>query len=468
MARNVIRMTDAVIAAHSAAVVAATGVAPVAAQYDAVRGPLERLMRSSAWPKLRVLWLPMGADGDLNAMRIALVEASGTKGLVNTGFLAGDYTAAGGLVGASGKKLVTTYAANAAATASYPALSASEWGFGCFMIAHSAAGSGVLAGMDTVSSDYLAFSGTNVSQMFNSVQAAHINVGLLHSVQASGGSVQTWHGGWQRAATVGSGSLPASAFSINARNSGLYSTGTHGGFWAGEAMTQAEMLALSDFFIDSNQALGRPVFLPSRITGFGDSITLGSINITTAGNKWLDRVAGTYGLTASNQGLNGASMSSYAGASSVFSSDTITAGYSINVMRNRGGVNLIAFGVNDSNNGVADEVFRADCSKVVGNLVLMGIRPETLALLSPYYQPGGTTPVDDARSQRFATIIKNISAQYGIAYVDVLNGRARGQPASNWDSLGVHGNDAMHGLFALDIKAALGAAWQTDGVAVLA
>lgn len=463
-----IRLASALLTAHATAVVAAGGTAPTSAQYDAIRPHLETLMRSSAWPKLRVLWLPMGADGDLNAMRTALVEASGTSALINTGFVSGDYTAAGGLVGGASKKLVTAYSPSAAATAAYPALTATAWGFGAFALGYTLA-STVLIGTDASSSAYVGFGGTNVSQMFGGTQAPHWPTKLLQSVQTVGGAMESWTGAARRGTSAGSGSLPSGGISLNAVNGSLNGSHTYGGLWVGEAMTLTEMRALSEFFIDANTALGRAVY-SANPTYHGDSIVLGSTNISTSANKFIDRLSAMFGATSTNQGANGRSMSNFAGqtASLVWSDETQSGGYWARVLRDPGSINLIAVGVNDSNNAVPVATFAADYSRVLGNIILAGIRPETIVLVSPWYQPGGSQPVNDATSQAMGTALRTLAATYGCCYVDALNdSRIRSMSAANWDSLGVHGNDAVHGQMYLSVRDAIAASWASTPISAL-
>lgn len=464
-----IRQASALLAAHAAAVVTAGGVAPTTAQYDAIRPHLETLMRSTAWPKLRVLWLPMGADNDINAARVCLVEASGTLALVNTGFLAGDYTTAGGLVGAAGKRLATTYSPSAAASGAYPALSSTAWGFGVFALV-SNSGSTVMAGTEASNTHYLGFGGTNVSQMFGGTQVPHWSTKLLQSVQVSGANVEGWTGAYRRATAAGSGALPTGGISINAVNSGALSgSTTFGGLWVGEAMTTTDMAALRDFFADANTALGRAVMATGPNYN-GDSITAGVVNISVGSNKYADRLSALYGATTINNGANGRSLSNFSGqtTSLVWSDETGSTGYLVTALRTPGSINLIALGVNDSNNNVPVVQFATDYARVLGNLIAAGLRPESIVLVSPWYQPGGTQAVNDATSQAMGAVIKALAAQYGCCYVDALNDtRIRSLSSANWDALGVHGNDAVHGQMYLSIRDAIAASWSSTALSAL-
>ena len=453
MARSGVRLSGGVIATYSAARVTAGGAAASAAETAAVQGPLERLMRSTVWPKLKVLWIPLGADGDLNAMRTCLLEVSGTPAMTNTGFLAGDYTLLGGLQGAAAKKLVTTFNPSV-----HGSMSATNWGFGSFLLEYNTVGgTTVISGTDTSSAFYLGFaSGSDVSQ-FYTTQVAHPATRGLMAVQYANGAISTYYRAFNRAnLTIAAGALPNSAMSINMINGAFGGNAIHAGFYVADGLTTTELGVLGDFFTDVNLAIGRAVYSGNKIAAFGDSVT-GGTGVSTASNIWDRRVASLFGLTFNEQGLGGRSVSALAAASQ-FSDATRTDGYVYTCLRGLGALNFLALGLNDTIYGNTVSQFSIDYNRMVDNLIAAGARPETWVLMSPYYAPGTVTaPISDSLSQQFAAVIKATAARYSMPYVDVLNGRLRGQSTANWDAGGIHPNDAMHALIAQDVRDAIAA-----------
>lgn len=472
-----LRLSAGIQAAHSAAVVAAGGTTPTAAQYDAIRPALETFLRGSAWPKMKVVWFPIGADGDLNAMRVCLKEVSGTLALTysKTGTDV-TYTAAGGVVftAAQGQKLVTTYQPSGSYT-NITNVANTSWGFGVFAIAYGTNATGCYAGMDANSLAYCGLeSGANNAQIYGTQVWQRANNGMV-AVQYDGGTVQSLFGAWLRASTaVAAGSLPAGAMAINGTGGSNYQTWTAGGFYVADGLTGAELKQVRDFFIEASLALGRPVYQAAgTATFFGDSIERGATGsgVTTV-NCWAQLVANRYGMTRNSRGQDGWSMSANASAAAIFASLTNTGAVANFGLRQQGAMNVFAFGINDNTsitaalNGSLPQ-FLADYAAVIGNLIASGMRPEAMVLLPPYYTPPGKG-VDDNLSQQMAAGIKAIATQYGLAYADVLNDpRMRAVPAGTGWPTDVHPTQAVHQIIAQIVCEAIAAAQDSTAIAAL-
>jgi lysophospholipase L1-like esterase len=371
---------------------------------------LECLIRSlgSEWTSIRELHIPLGSN----------LASSYVK-------LKNDSTASASLSSGAGTPVYDQYAGiSCDGSTSYistglnpttAGFSPTSWGFGVY--ANSLTGTGILGGDSSGTSTYLAYSGSNTSKL-NGADVPHIQCGRWTAVQAGGGYVTTWTGGYKQASLVsGAASLPNAPLTLFAINSGGFkATNTLAGYAAWTpALSDSAMTSLSNFFDRVNSGLMRSTWRPSFVA-VGDSNTAGGIGGLTTAQRFSNIFSSRIGLTDDNQGVN----------SSVMSSDVNNANVSIRWITQRiiassvarlPGLMSVMLGTNDDQYGVPLTSFYSDYLTWLNANIAAGVSPQSIILMSP---PASTQSVSSQfRLQAMRDFISSTAASKGCGYVNV-------------------------------------------------
>lgn len=369
-------------------------------ELDALRYPLARLMRSSVWKKLKVLWVPVGTD----ATKGALVPIIGSNfSAIN--LVAGDYSSYSGITGNGTNKAINT---------NYnPDAVAGDWGAGAFLtsLTESGVAFGTLSGTNTFCG--LAPNGANIN---NKTIGAQEQYPGLNIVQTNGTVGQAMTGGYEQFSAAMTGAVaPNSPLTLLSVNGAFYSTQSICGFaaWAPSATPQ-ELRELSIFFRNANMRLGRLVCQPSLVVD-GDSNTVGYGLASPATMRFSKKLADAIYLTEDNQGLNGSAMSDddNGGASASWVTD-----HKISKSAARAPTALVvALSTNDDQTAVPLDAFKADYLTWLGYQYLVGVDPAQMILMSPVAAFNATA--DQVRLLALTNIIAGIANDIGALFVDV-------------------------------------------------
>lgn len=427
VSNRVTSISSAVLQNYRAAIVAA-GSSIGQLELQALRDPLDRLIRSSVWPKLRELWLPLGAD--LTAARVKIKsDATATASMALIG--APTFNALAGVIGDG-----AAAALNTGFNPTTAALPVGDWGFGVLPVGLAASGilGGTLAGTNT----YIAYSVGLGSTINNVGINLHIQQPRLMSVQYTANTAQGWVGGWMQASGAGAAALPNSALTLLSAGGGFWSSQTVAGYavWS-PALTAAELLSLQGFFDAVASALARNS-LQASLVGCGDSNLAGSIGGITAAQRFLNIASKSLGLAEDNQGVANSVVSPAAGAGA--GQNWLTGLPYVRSISRAGTLYVVMLGTNDDRYLVAPERFAADYEAWLAIQFASGFTPSQYILLSP---PAATDPVSSL--QRLAVYrdsIRSLARKYGCGFLDVYaltSGRADYFQADN-----LHLNAAGH------------------------
>jgi len=278
---------------------------------SSLEAALRPLVASTAWQKIRELWVPTGNTLTAALVKIkAAIIADGTenRSLINVNFVSGDYSPTVGITGDGSSKYLysqcTPY--NALRTAADAAACAvKNYGFAAYPTkpVHSAAGYLLGAGMQ--GSNYLNLGGFGDASGGDVIGTTSVKRGVnplvptghrvrMQFVQNYNNLMQAGTGGLveaEIAATETSVSQDKIFLFVlnngsNSPNAATYYAGTISGYALFDGMTQAELKQLSIFFDDINFALGR---IGKDIVICGDS---GAANTAVSMvHRWPMRVA---------------------------------------------------------------------------------------------------------------------------------------------------------------------------------
>lgn len=373
------------------------------AQLDALADPLDRLMRSSAFAKLKVLWVPVGT----NATTGALVPIKGAN-FTGISLVSGDYNDAVGITGdAVAKGVNTNWNPTSAGVTS------TDWGYGAFTT--SMTKSGIVVGSGTSNNTFVGFASNGAS--INTVSAgAAVSLPGFNGVQISGGFVTAWTGGHkQLTAAGGPGTLVNENIQMLKVATTFFSNQSVCGFAAwSPGLTDAEAHELDVFFRCANLALYRPVWQPTLVA-CGDSNTVGNGAGVTSANRFSKLVADALGLTEDNQGLNGTTM----GANDTLGTSSGRWVTQHKIAKSYGrapALMIVMLGTNDAQCGVSATDFAADYETWLNYQLSGGIDPSQIILITP---PAATNALTDQTvlTANVATV-KRLAAVYGTGMVD--------------------------------------------------
>ena len=393
-----------VLANYKAAIVAASDTV-TNYELDALYGPLSTLVRSSVWPKLKELWIPLGTD----ATKGALVKLKGAA-MSHVGMVTGDYNSATGITGDGiGKALNTNFNPTTAA------VTAGEWGFGVFAL--KTTGGGILGGTLSGTTTYLSYN-TSSDGKINNVGTGANNgpqTARWNAIQVGGGNITAWLDGYTHSTTAySSGTLPNTALTLLAANSSFWSTQSISGYAAWTpSLTATEMRILAQFFEDANVALWRTAYQPTLVAS-GDSNTAGFGLGSPTTERWPVLACAALGLTEDNQGVSSSTMSDNDDGGS--SSRWVTARKILNSSGRAPTLMTVALGTNDDRYKVSAANFLADYETWLTYQLSAGIDPRQICLFSPIL---ATDVLSSAsRQKQFGDIIYGLAVKYGTDFFD--------------------------------------------------
>lgn len=469
--------------------IAATSGAISVATLDKMAPWIAFLMRSTAWPKIRELWFPVGETSDAAGLATATVKLKYPSGaavaLTNTGpFVGADWSQTLALVNtvASGKKLVSDF------NPSVQFASQGELGFATYMFGANARGiknadtgsganqiayAGAVgnAGGSNANSNYFTINGTSlIARISNGTTNTGVAAGMgrYRAVQQTAGVTQAWFGAYigdQVANAAPSGNN--TVYCVGGAAGSNEFPGSVGGAAFFDTLTAAEHGDMTDFFDGLSIALGRNIFF-EEVCCIGDSNTFVYGNgpqAPVAPNRWMRALADELGLAEQNQGVPGARISPYDG----------NLGTPTRIQQRMIGlssrINLMMPGVNDvadysSTPALATKLLNQLGSKSnsinnyelliasavlarVPNIMLLGLGkvnwPVAAALVGTSFAGVG---VDRGQIQDWNQSVKALAAKYNVGFFDIS-----GINVNQTD--GVHNTSACQAAIAAGIVGAL-------------
>lgn len=405
------------------------------AELAALRGPLARLMRSSLWAKLKVLWVPLGTSATTGAL--VPIIGSNFSGI---NLVSGDYSAYTGITGnGSNKAINTNWNPNSVAA---------SWGAGAYITETTPTGVafGTLSGTNT----FCALS-TNASSINNVSLGAARQFPGLNVVQTNSTVGQSYFGGYQQTSVTMTGaSSPNSNITLLSVNGAFYSSQSIVGFaaWAPVA-TAAELQELSSFFRNVNLALGRLTVRPSLV-GCGDSITAGATLSSPTTTRFTKLVADALKLTEDNQGSNGSTMSDDDNGSG--STSWIVDYPMLRSVGRNPALMTVGLGTNDDQTDVPIASFESDYRAWLAYQFAAGIDPGQVILLSPV---AATNALANASVLvQMTEIVRSIAEEFGTIFVDLYSFTLGQSSYFNGDL--IHLNEAGHSAVATEILRVIG------------
>ena len=401
------------------------------AQLDALADPLERLMRSTAFAKLRVLWVPVGTDATKGAM-VPIIGSNFT----HINLVLGDYDDAVGVTGNG-----TTKGINTNFNPTSAGVTATDWGYGAFT--NSTTANQILVGSATTTNTFIGFA-SNGGYINNVSVGAAVSVRGFNGAQISGGTLTAWAGGFRQFDPAGGpGTLVNENIQLLKVATTYFSNQSVCGFAAwSPGLTDAEAHELDVFFRCANAALYRPVWQPTLVAD-GDSNTVGSGSGVTSSNRFSKLLSTSLGLTEDNQGGNGTTMA--ANDTLGTSSGRWVSIYKINRSYFRAGaLYTVMLGTNDAQCGVSAADFATDYETWLNYQFSAGIDPSQFILLTP---PAATNVLtDQAVLTANVATVKRLAAKYGCGMVDVYATTLGQSSYFQTDSLhlNVAGHAAVH------------------------
>lgn len=317
--------------------IAAGGAALLTATSKAISAAISRLMATSAWPKILELWVPIADTSDAAGRAGAATKlkylAGAAAALASTGFVDGDYTPAGGFLGASGKTLTSDF--NPTTVVAAGKMAVGEQGFCGYAFGANTrgtmgtttingqtvstgypGGTGVIVGAASGSLFFTPLAGSNLVRIGGVSITPQTAGGRMRAVQVSGGQIQDWFGGSLENVASSSGFNNANVAVTIGSSGGASSnnfTGNLGGYAYFQSLTSMEMGYLIDFFDAISIAMGRPIWF-EELLGLGDSNTFavaqGNGTPPSATQRWTYLMAQDFVMTENNQGYPGGTISS--------------------------------------------------------------------------------------------------------------------------------------------------------------
>jgi lysophospholipase L1-like esterase len=431
----------------------------------ALEQALSPLLASSAWPKIRELWVPLGANltGALTKIKYP-VGNSAT--MVNLGvgginpFVAGDYDPYVGLTGNGTTKFLST-------DANPTTLGMTAGNIGLAAHTTSLTWTGILAsswvllytGADfTVGGGYI----DNAGQ--SSLRRVTFNTGMNFVNAIAGGLVTCGANGVTLGSAPNVQIRPNAVIQIGAMNSTSVSNAIMSGYALFDGMIEAELILLSNFFQQLNSAIGRGVF--TSLVGIGDSILS---NPGDTVNRYTKKLSDTLGLIEVNAGVSGSTMSLcprlgvFGGdnggtkADLVFSTDgsALPTGDLSKAFLGSGALYLIGYGMNDASYSGNVIQFNTAYRRSLELLKNAGVDLSTVLIVGITYASniGGSVNTGGYYQdsiQSFLAIEAKIASDYGCMYTrcyDLWNSaNAATYLLPDGATGGIHPNSAGHQL----------------------
>jgi lysophospholipase L1-like esterase len=395
-------LTKTILAAFKAKIVTA-GDTVTNYELDALTEPLDALIRSSVWAKLKVLWVPVGTNATTGAM-VPIIGANFTA--VN--MVSGDYDSVLGITGDAVSKYVNT---NFNPTGN---VTASDWGYGGFI--QNTTKSGVVAGTLTGNTNFISLAASGA--YINTVAVGGLGqLPGLCAAQVATTVVNGWNGGYKSVeAAYSTGTLPNVALTLLSANGASFSNQSICGFavWS-PALTADEFLILSNFFRAANLALWRTKFTINLVC-VGDSNTVGTGTGVTTANRWSKLLSTSLLLTESNQGVSGTAMSDNHNAVVSAGGDWVTARKIASSSALAPNLLVSALGTNDAQSAVSIADFSSDYETWLNYQLSYGVSPSQIILTSPVAST--IALINQPLLQQFRTVIQNLAIKYKTGYFD--------------------------------------------------
>jgi lysophospholipase L1-like esterase len=397
----------------------------------ALEQALSPLLASSAWPKIRELWVPLGANltGALTKIKY---PAGNSATMVNLGasgvnpFVAGDYDPYIGITGNGTTKFLST-------DANPTTLGMTAGNIGLAAHTTSLTWTGILASswiLMYTGSDFTTGGGYIDNAGQSSVRRVNFNTGMNFVNAVTGGLITCGVNGVTLGSAPNAQIKTNAVMQIGAMNSTSVSNAIMTGYALFDGMTTAELTLLSDFFQRLNSAIGRGTF--TSLVGIGDSILLNAVDTV---NRYTKKLADALGLTEINAGVNGSTMSlcPLLGASGganggtkadfVLSTDgtTLPTGELSRVFLGSGALYLIGYGINDTSFSGNVANFDAAYRRSLDLMVAAGIDMSTVLIVGITYasNTGGainTGGYYQASIQAFLAAEAKLASDYGCMY----------------------------------------------------
>lgn len=413
---------------------------------DKIQLWLDAFMRTTAWPKIRELWVPIADTstlGGLNAARVKLKYPAGAAAaLTNSLLTMGDYTPMGGIntAAGTGKRLTSDFNPSTAS----PALPAGEQGFMAYCFGTGSRGAkGVDQATAAATVAFAGYTGAVMGSSTNSNFFAPLAASLIgrisggtvstagqgrcRAMQQTAGVAQAWAGGYLSATLANaSPTQNNSVICVAGANAGDANnfSGSIGGYAYFDTLTAVEMGDVADFFDNINIALGRPVFF-EELLAHGDSNTFAVGNGPTppsAAQRWSALLAADFSLIENNQGYSG---------SSILATNP-NSGTQLRLIQRLFGtsarVNVLMWGTNDiANATTVQSLIDYEAAVVaakrarVQNIILLGVGTVDWVAAAVTYAGTGfaTNPHDNTQVPAWNAAVKAMAARQGVGYYDI-------------------------------------------------
>lgn len=260
------------------------------------------LIASSAWPRIKELWVPLGANltGALVKIKFPL---GGSSSWSASGFASGDYIPSVGLSGDGASKILTS-----STSPSNSGVAVGDNGMAAFTNFNSWAGilAGVAGSPPNANFYYLGNNTTSSSESFNGATTSRMQNGRMNFVQVSptDNLMEAGIGGLVQSSNVmAQTTLPTGGLQLFGTGSAFFSNAAIMGFAHFSSLNQTELGLLSRFFESVNYALGR---CGNAMNFMGDSYCVG-VQIAQSA-RYSTIVAGALGLTEVNVGVASTTM----------------------------------------------------------------------------------------------------------------------------------------------------------------
>lgn len=459
-----------------AAAIAANGGAFPGAQQTAFNAAMVKM--KAAQPGLRAkikeLWCPAGADGDLNAAAVKTINGATSPTVTLTNFLTTDYTVAFGVwtqAGNSTKRVITDFS-----PAVNGSLATGEWGMSYY--GTKMQGSGVAFGSAANANSFVSNAGTQgkIAGLVVSLQPTNAPAGeqganlRLSSMQVTGGVATAYTGGWAHNTAAGSAVAQTGGLSVFSTNSSFFTSAATSGYAVHAPLTPAELRALQTFFDDACEGIGRTIFSNSTLVVVGDSYTANPpTGPTSASTGWCALVAAAKGLTYDatlNNGIAGRGWGPPCNGGYMSDGNRGRDAFFKGVLQAPTKRFIPALGLNDVYQTGTNAAVNASQIAMFDFLAAVGYPPQYVAVATDYWSSG-------VADQTLAAAIHDTTvanaAAYGYHLIDFFHGLTAdpavgGQApslavAQSYENAIVHKNDAGHLKLRDDVVTAMTGVW---------
>lgn len=408
------KIASGILLGYQSDVVAAGG-ALAAYEMDAIEYEILNLINSSAWSKLKEIWIPCGSSAAGAYVKLKFDSIAGRS--MTASATPPTYSQSVGFTGvpASSTKLITGI--NPSTNTNF---TDKDWGFGVY-IANGAysAKVGSVGGTDAGSFTFIGnplpgdgINGTGVGTM--------LQPSGLRSVQIGGGIGQSWFNAHLHASIAVSTSNSNGNINLLSSNSTNYSDSTISGYacWS-PSLTKSEFVLLSNFFSNVNRKLKRKSIANSLVV-VGDSNTNPTSVGITSTQRWPYLLAKQLGLAnvsgaEINNGIGNILMAPFSGQT-----DYYTSYPTLNSAQQSPPLMIVMLGTNDLGYGVSEGNFRQYYNSWISIQIDAGINPNDMILVSPIWSNNvnGQYITTPAKAIAFGAIVKDIANQNGCYYFD--------------------------------------------------